>query len=154
MPSAHFVNLNFVCNERCVFCAAGLADGGFTVPGRPAGVSLDDVRTWTAEQPLGPEDEVAVAGGEPTLHRDLVPIVRHLSFGGASVTLFSNGLRLADEDFARAVLGAGVRRVEIALFGATAASHEEVTRRTGSFEKTLRALSVLGGLHHEFEFDL
>ena len=151
--TSYFVNVNFVCNERCVFCAAGLADGAMTVTDRRGGVTLDDVKAWTSTDPPGPQDEVAIAGGEPTLHAELLPIVRHLAGGGAAVTLFTNGLKLADRSFARAVLAAGVTRVEIALFGATAASHEAVTRRP-SFDRTLRALEVLGGLHDEATFTL
>jgi MoaA/NifB/PqqE/SkfB family radical SAM enzyme len=152
VPETFFVNLNFVCNERCVFCAAGLSSGGWTVSGRGGGVTLDDVRKWTSERPPGPSDRVAIAGGEPTLHRELVPIVRYLASGGAPVTIFTNGLRLANTDFARAVLGAGTARIEIALFGAQASTHDAVTQRTGSFQTTLAALRVLSTLHAEFSF--
>ncbi|MGV9836484.1 radical SAM protein [Nocardia niigatensis] len=147
----YFLNVNFKCNERCIFCAAGLADGAMTTPGRPHGVTADDVYRWTLRDPPREGDEVAIAGGEPTLHPDLLSIVRHLAKDGAAVTLFTNGLRLANAEFAKSVLAAGVSRIEIALFGATAHAHESVTRRR-SFDRTLRALKVLGELHGQYEF--
>jgi MoaA/NifB/PqqE/SkfB family radical SAM enzyme len=94
-----------------------------------------------------------LAGGEPTLHRELCPIVRLLGANCGDVTLFTNGLRLEDPAFARAVVLAGVTRFEIALFGASAERHDAVTRLPGSFERTLRALRVLIALRESVEFN-
>ena len=38
-----YLNLNYVCNERCTFCAAELADGSLRIDGRPAIVIAGDV---------------------------------------------------------------------------------------------------------------
>jgi MoaA/NifB/PqqE/SkfB family radical SAM enzyme len=151
-PSRYFINLSFACNERCVFCAANLASGPEVVPARPRGVTVDDVAGLLAGMRAG--DEVALAGGEPTLHRQFLPIVRHIAAAGANVTLFTNGLRLANPAFARSVIEAGVAHVQIGLFGATPESHDRITRRPGSFTRTLAALRVLGVLRRELTFVL
>lgn len=154
MATSYFLNINFVCNERCVFCAAGLAEGAHRVHGRPAVASSAAIREWLGDDVPGAEDEVAIAGGEPTIHRELLAIVGLMSAGGAGVTLYTNGLRLASEEFARAVLEAGVTKVEIGLFGASAATHDAITRHRGSFERTLSALQVLGRLRRRHDFTL
>lgn len=151
MTRSLFVNVNYTCNERCVFCAAGLADGPLRTPGRPRGLTVDDLERFVAEHPAGPDDTVLVAGGEPTLHPDLPRLVRRASADGARVVLFTNGVRLADPAYAAEVVAAGVDRFEIALFGSTAARHEAVTRRAGSFDATLEALRVLAALDTEVE---
>src|SRR5713226_1845621 len=119
MTITHFVNLTWICNERCVFCAADLAHGPRLERDSRDGVALDHVVRWIETEKLGPDDEVAIAGGEPTLHRQFLPIVRQFAQRGCRVTLFTNGLRLADPTFARSVIDAGVSRIEIGLFGSS-----------------------------------
>jgi MoaA/NifB/PqqE/SkfB family radical SAM enzyme len=153
VATSYFVNVNFVCNERCVFCAADLAGGTTRVEERRR-LTLDDLTTWLDGELPGPADTVALAGGEPTLHRELFEIVRHLAQRGPRVNLFTNGLRFADERYAREAVDAGITRFEIALFGPDAATHDAVTRRPGSFECTIDALNVLGRLRRERDFVL
>ncbi len=154
MRHSYFLNINYVCNERCTFCAANLANGGIVVRARPKGLTVDDVERFLGPDAPLSDDVVSLAGGEPTLHPDLLSIVRRCAAGGAAVTLFTNGLRLVDAEYAADVVAAGVTRFEIALFGSTAESHEAVTRRPGSFEQTMLALDVLCGLREERKFAL
>jgi hypothetical protein len=66
--------------------------------------------------------------------------------------MFSNGLRFVDPAFARGVLEAGVTRIAIALWGASAERHDAVTGVAGSFERTLAALNTLGTLRRQDPF--
>lgn len=150
MPTYFFVNVNFVCNERCVFCAAGLANGPSVEQRRR--LTLADLESWLGDDLPGPEDTVSIAGGEPTIHRELFEIVGHLAQRRPAVLLFTNGVRLANPVYAQAALDAGITRFEIALYGATPASHDAITRRAGSFEDTIEALNVLGRLRQERDF--
>jgi molybdenum cofactor biosynthesis enzyme MoaA len=92
-----YLNLSYVCNERCTFCAAELAGGSLRIDGRPAIVSKADVERWLDGARPQPGDRVMLAGGEPTLHAELVPIVDCCA---ARVDLFNNALRLADAAYA------------------------------------------------------
>jgi MoaA/NifB/PqqE/SkfB family radical SAM enzyme len=146
MSTSWYVNVNYVCNERCTFCAAELADGSLRIDGRLATVTLADVEGWLGPERPGPDDRVAIAGGEPTLHRELLPIASLLGRDCPHVVLFTNGLRLADPDYAASTAGAGITDYEIAFYGADASTHEAVTRRRDSFEQTLAAVEVLARL--------
>jgi MoaA/NifB/PqqE/SkfB family radical SAM enzyme len=151
MAVKYYVNLNYVCNERCVFCASDLTHN-FRVPGEKPWVTLNDIDRWVGDARPGPGDRVMLAGGEPTLHRELFPIVQLLGGNCGDVTLFTNGLRLSDPGFARDAVRAGITRFEIALFGASADRHDAVTRLPGSFERTLTGLNVLAALRTEADF--
>jgi MoaA/NifB/PqqE/SkfB family radical SAM enzyme len=151
MPVQYYVNLNYVCNERCIFCASDYTNN-LRIGGRAPSVTLADVRAWTGDAAPKAGDRVLLAGGEPTLHKELLPIVRYLGRECRDVVLFSNGLRLADPAFAASVVEAGVTRFEIALFGATAERHEAITRVPGSFERTLAALNTLTALRRGRDF--
>jgi MoaA/NifB/PqqE/SkfB family radical SAM enzyme len=148
VATKYFINLDYVCNERCIFCAADVFNG----KAAEFSVTLDSVRRWIADAGPGSRDRVLLAGGEPTLHPQLGPIVRLLAANCPDVRLFTNGLRLANPSFARSLLEARVSRFEIALFGASAARHDAITQVPGSFERTLLALNTLTALRREFDF--
>jgi MoaA/NifB/PqqE/SkfB family radical SAM enzyme len=127
-----------------VFCAAELADGnGARIDGRQPVVGYDDVVAWLGEDVPSAGDRVMVAGGEPTLHRRLLDIIGLLSPNGPDVQLFTNGLRLAEAGgSAPELVDAGVTRFVVPLYGATAAAHEAVSRRPGSFEATIAGVAA------------
>ena len=142
MATKHYLNLNYVCNERCVFCASDLTNN-LRGPGVTRELTIEQIRAWIAEQRPRRNDQVLLAGGEPTLHRQLLNIVREFAAQCRNVTLFTNGVKLADASYARDAIAAGVTGFEIALFGATPETHDAITRRGGSFEQTIAALNNL-----------
>ena len=138
----HYLNVNYICNERCVFCASDLTNH-LRGPGVSRELTIEQIRAWIAERRPRRGDEVLLAGGEPTLHRQLFDIVREFAAHCRNVTLFTNGVKLADASYASDAIAAGVTGFEIALFGATPQTHEAITRRPGSFEQTIAALNNL-----------
>jgi len=151
MPTQYFINVNYICNERCIFCAA---DIGNRTRRADHGRSLtqDQIVNWVTQLPPSNNDRVILAGGEPTLHRQLVPILQFLRIHFSQIHLFTNGLRFVDSTFARSVIEAGITRIEIALFGPTAQRHEAITRVPGSFDRTLEALAILTELRSRYTF--
>jgi uncharacterized Fe-S cluster-containing radical SAM superfamily protein len=125
-----------------VFCAADLG-GPVPLEIRRPSLTLERITEWFGDRPPGPGDRVALSGGEPTLHRELLDIAAYVSGRGADVALFTNGLRLANESYAQAVVRSGVSRFEISLFGDSPESHDAITRRAGSYAKTIAALRNL-----------
>jgi uncharacterized Fe-S cluster-containing radical SAM superfamily protein len=153
MPVEYYLNLNFVCNERCTFCASDLTNR-FPLEGRDPFLSLVEVERWIADSPPGPEDRVQLGGGEPTIGKEFHAIVQSLARDCQDVVLFSNGLAFARRDFCLETVRSGVRQFRIALFGATAQKHESITRARGSFEKTLLGLNHLAALRDEWDIQI
>ena len=145
MATSYYLNLNYVCNEHCVFCASDLTNGLERLGDSRISkqLTLAEIRDWMADDPPRDGDQVLLAGGEPTLHRDLCAIVAEFATRCADIKLFTNGVRLANCDYASAVLASGVSGFEVALFGATAASHDAITKRAASFDQTFAALDNL-----------
>jgi MoaA/NifB/PqqE/SkfB family radical SAM enzyme len=140
VPTKHYLNLNYVCNERCLFCASDLTNnlGGTRIARE---LTLEQIRAWIEECRPRRNDEVLLAGGEPTLHKDLLAIVREFAAHCRDIKLFTNAVKLANELDARAAITAGVSGFEIALFGATPETHDANTRRPNSFNQTIAALN-------------
>ena len=137
----HYVNINYTCNERCVFCASDLTNS--PEAGVRSQVSIDAIRAWISQRRPRAGDEVQLAGGEPTLHRHLFEIVRLFARHCSAITLFTNGVRLANSEYACQAIEAGISEFQIALFGSSPDAHDDITRRRGSFAATIEALNQL-----------
>jgi 7,8-dihydro-6-hydroxymethylpterin dimethyltransferase len=101
------------CNLRCPTCYASSA------PDRPGTAAVDEVLAnldRRLEREGGSLDVVMVSGGEPTLHPELLAILRGVMARPVTrVLLNTNGLRLAADDDLLAFLAAHRDRMEVYL---------------------------------------
>ncbi|MFO0906393.1 MAG: radical SAM protein [Pirellulales bacterium] len=86
--------------------------------------------------------KVHLSGGEVTLHRHLVDVIRHGAELGMRINLTSNGV-LVDKTRARAWIDAGLRGASFSLDGACAKTHDGVRGVPGAFKKTVRAIRIV-----------
>jgi MoaA/NifB/PqqE/SkfB family radical SAM enzyme len=93
---------------------------------------------------------VNLHGGEPTVHpRFLEALELIRSLGYSEVHLQTNGIRLANLDFARRAVDLGVRLFIVSLHDDAAAMHDEQTGVPGGFGQTIqgiRNVKALGAL--------
>jgi MoaA/NifB/PqqE/SkfB family radical SAM enzyme len=125
-----------LCNMRCRHCYSW---------------KVRDRRTLSSEVILGAVAELAdwvgpyklfLAGGEPTIRRDLPDIVRTASSGGCMVSLATNGY-LLNEARAEALVTAGLDHVDLALDSLNPEIHDAFRGRRGTHQRALRALELL-----------
>ncbi len=128
---------NETCNQNCAFCSVRR-------PAEvPAFVAAGAVRRRIDAAAAAGVREVVLAGGEPTLRRDLAAIVAHARAAGvATVTLETNGA-LVTEASASALRAAGLSgaRVKLTAWGEAG---DAITRDPGGSAATLRGLRALG----------
>jgi uncharacterized Fe-S cluster-containing radical SAM superfamily protein len=143
-----FLNLSYVCNERCTFCAADIENDVRRAKemGYDVWLRLETIKKWAGGDLPGATDRVFLAGGEPTLSRDLFDIVRFLGQQCRDIVLFTNALKLADPAYAAEAVAAGISEFQVAVYGATPATHDAVTLVNGSLERTLTGLGNLAAL--------
>lgn len=124
----HVIDLGLRCNNACAFCAVASVRG-----------QSDESPVGEAARTGAPIDGVvAIVGGEPTLHADLIETVRGLrNCGAKGVLLQTNARLLAQHGFAEALCNAGVDALDVSLHGSTAAMHDYHTGVPGSFRETL-----------------
>jgi len=85
---------------------------------------------------------VTFTSGEPTLHRRLVHAVAAAAARGfTEIGLITNGRRLEDRALCAALIDAGLTELTFSIHGASAAVHDAITRRPGSFEQAARGLA-------------
>jgi molybdenum cofactor biosynthesis enzyme MoaA len=131
------LRLDTRCNSACAHCT--VAD----VPASEARSPQAALAELIAARKRGC-DELVFMRGEPTLRRDLPALATAArKLGYRLVQIQTNGRMLAYPDYLERLIHAGVDFFEVALFGATAATHDAVSADPGAFEQTLAGLRAL-----------
>jgi cyclic pyranopterin phosphate synthase len=134
------VTVDFHCNSACTFCV--VQEGMNNYRGVPferfVAIADENLRS-------NKYDRVIFTGGEVTLEKSLFQFVRHARASGAfrHVRLQTNGRKLADPDFTRALVDTGLDEFFVSIHGDTPALHDAITQRPGSFDELLRGLDNL-----------
>ncbi len=137
VPISVTFEITLGCNLRCVHCynfdrspeAARGPERGEPLGDPEIHRVIDEVR---AEGGLF----LAFTGGEPTAHPSLPEFIAHAAGAGYLVRLKTNGLNL-DAERVRRFTAAGLRAVDLSVYGATPDTHDRFVRREGAFEKTI-----------------
>jgi len=134
-PTTVFLEVTNRCNQNCPICIANIPHMGFKF--EPPFDYFERVFHHLAA--LDPKPSVKLFGGEPTVRDDLVEIVRCARGLGLSTSIVTNGLRLADEAYAREILATRAKLI-FAFDGRDPAVYEKLRGDSRCYEKKLRAL--------------
>lgn len=119
------------CNLRCVYC---MPDDGVTFYDHQDLLTADDYLAVAAAARSVGVDHFKLTGGEPTLRKDLVQIVRRLkALGPADLSMTTNGIRLGQQGgkLARQLREAGLDRLTVSLDAVDEATFDRVSGRRG-----------------------
>jgi MoaA/NifB/PqqE/SkfB family radical SAM enzyme len=133
-PPAAVLNVTYVCNSNCSFCATGPRTGIASHP--------PDHRRELERLRRSGVKGLSLDGGEPTLHPEFFAIVhaaRALGFDPVGVT--TNGRLCFYEGFARKLVRSGVTSVVFSIHGSDAELH---ARHVGVPEAFDQAIAGIG----------
>lgn len=138
------IELTYRCNERCGMCYLG-PDWG---RGRK-NEELTTSEVFTLLDQLSDAGcfELMLTGGEVCLRKDLIEIVDYAGSKGFALILKTNGTMMTRE-LAEALHRNPFRNIEMSLLGASADTHDAVTKIPGSFEKTVRGIQLVREAGH------
>jgi MoaA/NifB/PqqE/SkfB family radical SAM enzyme len=135
-PEKLILNLTYRCNNHCAFCAVGNRAGHDGDPAAQRRV-LEEHRRRGVRL-------VDFDGGEPTLHRELVPLVRHAaSLGYERIAVTTNGRLCSYAAFARRLATSGVTTILVSLHGPDAETHGALTGAPEAFAQTVAGIENL-----------
>lgn len=94
-----YINVGAACNENCVFCLVKGSES--EIPQMTA----DEIKSAIKKFLEGGGKTIDLTGGEPTLRNDLPEIIAYAEqFSGLeTVSIITNGVRLADGDFMKRI---------------------------------------------------
>ncbi|MCK4658362.1 MAG: radical SAM protein [Phycisphaerae bacterium] len=82
---------------------------------------------------------MSFAGGEPTISKDLLPVLKRCQYHGIHTSLATNGTTITPQ-YAAELAEAGVRYVEVSLDSVDPQRHDTFRGQPGMWERTVRGM--------------
>ncbi|MEZ4226374.1 MAG: radical SAM protein [Polyangiaceae bacterium] len=139
------LHLTYTCPERCRFCSESHRMQAY----RPYAVTWGRVASVLRTHAERGVKNVHFTGGEPTIHPRFVEALTLAKKLGMRTSIGTIGTRLSDETFARRALPV-LDEALFSLHGPTAAVHDPLAGREGSFATVTRALELCARLAPSF----
>lgn len=132
--------LNYACQAKCAFCY----NPPITEELLRRELSFEQAAAALYGAAKGGAKRLNLHGGEVTLRDDLSKIVRLArKVGFAQITLVTNGVKLGEARYARALVAAGVTHVRMSLHAPDAATHDAIVAVPGALERALKGVAHL-----------
>jgi molybdenum cofactor biosynthesis enzyme MoaA len=132
-----YFNLNYYCNCNCVFCASNSA---FDPSKRNKSIYATEFCSILEKFRRYKIISIVINGGEPTLNKDIIDILQITKEFNSYCILFTNGNRLSNYNFAKALMSAFKGSISIPLYGSTLRLHDSLTQRKNSFKETIAGI--------------
>jgi MoaA/NifB/PqqE/SkfB family radical SAM enzyme len=128
-PKKLIMNVTYVCNNHCTFCAVGTRTQVHGHPPRQR-EHLDKYRRLGVTM-------VDFDGGEPTLNPELIPLVRYArAIGFERINVTTNGRMCFYPEFAQKLVRSGLTTLLFSVHGADAQTHAQQVGVAEAFEQT------------------
>lgn len=92
---------------------------------------------------IGTREKVILSGGEPTLKEDLFSIIDMINKSDNIPMLFTNGIKLADQDYVSKLAASGIRKIYLSLDGLEPRTTEVICGDSRYLDLKLKALDNL-----------
>ena len=140
------LELTYACSERCLHCyneGAARSDLHEEHRLRPDMLTLDDYKRIIDEAAELGIPEVTVTGGDPFSYPHCWEVLDYLHERNLAVNLFTNALALNTSEKIRRIARMGLLQFSVSIYSSDAAVHDQITRRPGSWEQSMKALHAL-----------
>lgn len=132
-PKKLIMNVTYVCNNHCTFCAVGTRTQVDGHPTRQREI-LDTYRKHGITL-------VDFDGGEPTLNPELIPLIRYARrIGFERINVTTNGRLCAYEDFAKKLVESGLTTLLFSVHGPDLRSHAREVGVAEAFGQTMSGI--------------
>jgi MoaA/NifB/PqqE/SkfB family radical SAM enzyme len=132
--------LNYACQAKCAFCY----NPPVTEELLRRELSFEQAAAALYAAARGGAERLNLHGGEVTLRDDLPKLLRLArKLGFKQITLVTNGVRLGDGRYARALVSAGVTHVRMSVHAPDAALHDAIVAVPGAFDRLTRGIAHL-----------
>jgi MoaA/NifB/PqqE/SkfB family radical SAM enzyme len=131
MANIGYVQVVRHCNHFCGFCSN---------PTSPYTHDFDSMKVLVDDLKDRGYFGVILTGGEPTLHPELPDIARYANEVGLHVRLITNGHRLVDVEFTRALADAGVRLIHVSVYSVRPDVEEQLRGMPGTLDRALQGI--------------
>jgi hypothetical protein len=133
------IDLTNRCNMRCPICFANAGTAGYVCEPSYEQI-IKQLQTLRELHPT-PCSAIQFSGGEPTMHPDFLKIVSAArDMGFSYIQIATNGITMADPDFADKALAAGLHTLYLQFDGVGPDAYAATRNHPGIWEKKLAAI--------------
>jgi uncharacterized radical SAM superfamily Fe-S cluster-containing enzyme len=137
-PNMVFIDVTNRCNMNCPICIATIRGMGFDF--NPPLAYFEKLFAEVGK--MKPSPMIQLFGGEPTVRNDLLEIIKIGRKNGLKMTVTTNGVRLADEEYCKEMCEARVP-MRFAFDGRSADIYQTLRNAGWAYEKKMKALDNL-----------
>ncbi|NMB78257.1 MAG: radical SAM protein, partial [Methanomicrobiales archaeon] len=137
LPLEGSLDFTYRCNNNCRHCWLRIPAGS---PKKQRELTLDEIIHIVDEARGMGCRSWSLSGGEPMIRPDFPEIFDYVTKKSASYSLNTNGTLITPE-IAELMTRKG--RKMVALYGASEAVHDHITRKKGSYKATMKGFSLL-----------
>jgi radical SAM protein with 4Fe4S-binding SPASM domain len=128
------IEVTYCCDLNCIHCSSDAR------PSNLLEMSCADCFSILGDAATMGAREVAFSGGEPLLWPHICDAVDAAAKHGLNVTVYTSGNAEDFKNKTTRLHGLGASKFIFSVFGTTVATHEQITRKAGSFERTKAAM--------------
>src|SRR5215510_10309582 len=137
------VMIGYACNVQCDYCS-------ITDEMRKENMATTPIMAALAEARRRGATKVSFGGGEPTIRRSLLPLVRWCRDRGyRSIKVPSNGLLYSYRAYAEEAVEAGINDFHISFMAHTDALYEQIMGKPGALPLVTQGVRNLAALGHK-----
>lgn len=137
----------FKCNCNCIMCSVGMMINRSSEEDYSINKSFSDVvKDINKAKDLGVQI-FAISGGEPTLRKDLLDIVKYAkSVGIPEIEIQSNGRMYFYKEYCQELINAGVNIFVISLHSHKSDIHDKMMGVPGTYQQVIQGIKNLNEL--------
>jgi cyclic pyranopterin phosphate synthase len=135
-PPILFITLDGICNNHCIGCST---------PPRYSKklISFDKIKKELLRGKEKKYKRVHFFGGEITMRKDVIDILKFAKENFSKVYITTNGRRFSDEGLTKAIKDINVDSINVSLHGHTKTLHQAWTQTPNSFNETMKGIRNL-----------
>ena len=140
------LELTYACSERCLHCfneGAARSDLHEEHRLRPDMLTLDDYKRIINEVVELGIPSLTVTGGDPFSYPHCWEVLDYMHERNLAVNLFTNALALNTPEKICRIARLGLRQLSVSIYSTDAEVHDQITRRHGSWEQSMKVLREL-----------
>jgi len=138
------IHTGYACNLRCKFCYYY----DYPQSKDPSTEKLKSFLNFAAKRGI---KDIDFSGGEPTIRRDFPELLEHAKkLGFKKICIITNGQRMADLDYTKSLVEAGLNEVLFSVHGFDKKSYDSLTQVPGSYDRLMKSIKNIKKLGVRF----
>lgn len=128
------ITLDYQCNNNCIFC---YEKGNRNIESKTTEEVKEEIKAVVKDG----YDSIHFIGGEPSIRDDIIELIKYAkSLEIECVMMTTNGRRFCYNDFAEAVIKAGLNQVIFSIHGHNSEVHDKIIQVEGGFAQMIKGI--------------